>query len=86
MVLGMLHAGRLPRSQEDDESVGGGVLAAGNTIKREVTIAKALPADQGRWKRQAGCAVGEVVTGLRKKAESRSGRASHALRHLNFIL
>lgn len=26
------------------------MLAAGNTIKGEVTTAKALPADQGRWK------------------------------------
>lgn len=57
-----------------------GVLAAGNPIKGKVTTAKAPPTDG-----EAVCAGGEEVTGLRKKAKFRSGRASQApLRHLNF--
>jgi len=52
------------------------MLAAGSTIKGEVTTARALPAAKGRRKLQA---EGEVilVTGLRRKVEVRSGRALH---------
>lgn len=55
------------------------MLAAGSTIKGEVTTARALPAAKGRRKLQAFCAEGEVilVTGLRRKVEVRSGRALH---------
>ena len=55
------------------------MLAAGSTIKGEVTTARALPAAKGRRKLQA---EGEVilVTGLRRKVEVRSGRALHTPR------
>lgn len=47
------------------------MLAAGSTIKGEVTTAGALSAAKGRRKLQAFCAEGEVilVTGLRRKVE-----------------
>lgn len=64
------------------------MLVAGNTIKGEITIAKVPPAGKGRRKLRAVCAGGEVIvlTGLRRKAEVRSGRALHThLRNLNFI-